>query len=209
MEEVPLAIEHGVLSPLDRRGCPALLPLGYTDFAGHPWPLRILPRAIPACFKRGTYSTYHHIGRAVIPAAQILNVSRKLRRETAGPRLRGSEDCGPFTTSRVGKSRSRRDVIMDSPTVVGIDDRPQALELRKASLQSHGYCVKIASSSTPRRRYWRKRRWPRFCWSTDRKAWTRKPQPLRSSDDFSTCRSSCFQLTPRYPSGFCGWWMNT
>ena len=27
-----------------------------------------------------------------------------------------------------------------------IDDRPQVLELRKATLESHGYCVKIASS---------------------------------------------------------------
>ena len=41
---------------------------------------------------------------------------------------------------------------MDSPTVQGfptvlcIDDRPQALELRKTILESHGYCVKIASS---------------------------------------------------------------
>ncbi len=35
---------------------------------------------------------------------------------------------------------------MDSPTLLCIDDRPQALELRKASLESHGYCVKIASN---------------------------------------------------------------
>jgi len=35
---------------------------------------------------------------------------------------------------------------MDSPTVLCIDDRPQALELRQAALESHGYCVKIASS---------------------------------------------------------------
>ena len=35
---------------------------------------------------------------------------------------------------------------MDSPTVLCIDDRPQVLELRKATLESHGYCVKIASS---------------------------------------------------------------
>jgi CheY-like chemotaxis protein len=40
---------------------------------------------------------------------------------------------------------------MDSPTARGflpvlcIDDRPQALELRKATLESHGYCVKLAS----------------------------------------------------------------
>ena len=35
---------------------------------------------------------------------------------------------------------------MDTPTVLCIDDRPQVLELRKATLESHGYCVKIASS---------------------------------------------------------------
>src|SRR5208282_2529140 len=35
---------------------------------------------------------------------------------------------------------------MDSPTLLCIDDLPQALELRKATLESHGYCVKIASS---------------------------------------------------------------
>ena len=36
---------------------------------------------------------------------------------------------------------------MDSPTVLCIDDRPQVLDLRKATLESHGYRVKIASSS--------------------------------------------------------------
>ena len=35
---------------------------------------------------------------------------------------------------------------MDSSTVLCIDDRPQVLDLRKATLESHGYCVKIASS---------------------------------------------------------------
>ena len=35
---------------------------------------------------------------------------------------------------------------MDSLMVLCIDDRPQALEIRKATLESHGYCVKIASS---------------------------------------------------------------
>jgi len=38
-------------------------------------------------------------------------------------------------------------VPMSSPSVLCIDDLPQALELRKAILESHGYCVKIASSS--------------------------------------------------------------
>lgn len=35
---------------------------------------------------------------------------------------------------------------MDFPTVLCVDDRPQALELHKATLESHGYCVEIASS---------------------------------------------------------------
>ena len=35
---------------------------------------------------------------------------------------------------------------MPSPTLLCIDDLPQALELRKATLESHGYCVKLASS---------------------------------------------------------------
>jgi len=36
---------------------------------------------------------------------------------------------------------------MESPTLLCIDDLPQALALRKATLESHGYSVKIASSS--------------------------------------------------------------
>jgi CheY-like chemotaxis protein len=35
---------------------------------------------------------------------------------------------------------------MDFPSVLYIDDRPQMLELRKATLEPEGYCVKIAST---------------------------------------------------------------
>jgi DNA-binding NtrC family response regulator len=35
---------------------------------------------------------------------------------------------------------------MDSATLLCIDDRPQMLELRKATLESQGFCVKLASS---------------------------------------------------------------
>ena len=35
---------------------------------------------------------------------------------------------------------------MDSPTVLCIDDLSQVLALRKATLESRGFCVKIASS---------------------------------------------------------------
>jgi len=38
-------------------------------------------------------------------------------------------------------------MAMESPTVLCIDDLPQVLELRKATLESHGYCVKVATSS--------------------------------------------------------------
>jgi CheY-like chemotaxis protein len=36
---------------------------------------------------------------------------------------------------------------MDSPALLCIDDRPQMLELHKTTLEPHGYCVKLASSS--------------------------------------------------------------
>ncbi len=36
---------------------------------------------------------------------------------------------------------------MDSLTLLCIDDRPEMLKLRKATLESHGYSVKIASNS--------------------------------------------------------------
>jgi CheY-like chemotaxis protein len=42
---------------------------------------------------------------------------------------------------------SAEDEAMDSPTVVlYIDDLPQVLQPRKATLESHGYCVRVASS---------------------------------------------------------------
>ena len=36
---------------------------------------------------------------------------------------------------------------MNSPTLLCIDDRPQMLELRRATLESQGYSVKLASSA--------------------------------------------------------------
>jgi len=42
--------------------------------------------------------------------------------------------------------RSTGDVVMEHPTLLCIDDLPQALDLRKATLESHGYRVKIASN---------------------------------------------------------------
>ena len=39
-------------------------------------------------------------------------------------------------------------VIMNSPVVLCIDDLPQVLALRKATLEPHGYCVKLALSGS-------------------------------------------------------------
>ena len=65
---------------------------------------------------------------------------------------------------------------MDSPIVLCIDDRPQALEFRKATLESRGYCVKTASSgSTAIKMLLRRRPPPQFYSSTNTKAWTRRP----------------------------------
>src|ERR1017187_6181755 len=36
---------------------------------------------------------------------------------------------------------------MNSPALLCIDDRPQMLELHKTTLEPHGYCVKLATSS--------------------------------------------------------------
>jgi len=36
---------------------------------------------------------------------------------------------------------------METPIILCIDDQQTVLELRKATLESHGYCVQIASSS--------------------------------------------------------------
>src|SRR5579864_9510286 len=41
---------------------------------------------------------------------------------------------------------SRGHLAMDFPAMLCIDDRPEVLDLRKATLESHGYRVKIASS---------------------------------------------------------------
>ena len=38
---------------------------------------------------------------------------------------------------------------MNSPTVLYLDDLPQTLEFHQATLESHGYHVKIASSGYP------------------------------------------------------------
>src|ERR1700758_3165328 len=62
--------------------------------------------------------------------------------------VRSWRACRAPCVGYVGQRRelSRGHVVMDSLTVLCIDDHPQILELRKATLESLGYRVKIASS---------------------------------------------------------------
>jgi CheY-like chemotaxis protein len=64
---------------------------------------------------------------------------------------------------------------MGFPAVLCIDDRMPVLELRKVTLESHGYRVHIASSGHTAMKMLSERRWPQSCWNTDWKAWTQKP----------------------------------
>jgi hypothetical protein len=54
------------------------------------------------------------------------------------------------TASHLTLPRPQENVAMDFPTLLCIDDRPQVLELRKATLESQRYCVKLASSGYTR-----------------------------------------------------------
>jgi hypothetical protein len=64
---------------------------------------------------------------------------------------------------------------MDSVTVLCIDDRPQVLELRKASLEGHGIASRSRRAATLQSNCWRKRWWPRYYSSSNRKVWTLRP----------------------------------
>ena len=64
---------------------------------------------------------------------------------------------------------------MDSPLCCA-DDRPQTLGLRKATLESKGYRVKLASSGYSAIKTLEKTSVVAVsCWSTNRKAWTQRP----------------------------------
>src|SRR5260370_3688801 len=69
---------------------------------------------------------------------------------------------------------SRWHVTMDSPTGLCIDDGPQVLDLRKATLESHGYRVKIASRGYTAMKILGEGPQSRCYWSTKRKSWTGK-----------------------------------
>jgi hypothetical protein len=96
----------------------------------------------------------------------------------------------------------------NGPTVLCINDRPQALQLRKATLESHGYCANIASNGHTALKMLEETSVAAVLLEYKLEVWTPKPWPAISSNSFPTCRSSCFLRTPRYQSESCGWWMN-
>jgi len=93
---------------------------------------------------------------------------------------------------------------MDSPTVLCIDDLPQALELRKAALESHGYCVKIASSGNSAMKMLEETSVAAVLLEYKLEGIDAEAVACISSNGFPTCRSSCFRRTTRCQSGSCG-----
>ena len=89
---------------------------------------------------------------------------------------------------------------MDSPTVLCINDLPQVLELRKATLESHHYCVKIASSGYTAMK---------ILLEYKTEGMDAEAVAYQINSGFRSCRSYCFQRTPTCQSVSCGWWMNT
>jgi CheY-like chemotaxis protein len=59
-------------------------------------------------------------------------------------RLRRACDDSGYPNSN--RKYREENVAMEAPTLLFVDDRPQMLELRKATLESRGYRVKLASS---------------------------------------------------------------
>ncbi len=96
---------------------------------------------------------------------------------------------------------------MDSPTVLCIDDRPQVLELRKATLESHGYCVKTASSGYTAMKMLEETSVAAVLLESKHEGMD--VEAVACHKGFPTCRSSCFPRTARCQSESCGWWMNT
>jgi hypothetical protein len=72
--------------------------------------------------------------------------------QTAAARLRVAVEPRKSPGSKGGERQRKRELSelaaspTGRPTVLCINDIPQASELRKTTLGSHGYCVKIASS---------------------------------------------------------------
>jgi CheY-like chemotaxis protein len=99
---------------------------------------------------------------------------------------------------------------MDSPTLLYIDDLPQALDLRKATLESHGYRTKIASNGYAAMKLLEEGTVTAVLLEYKREGMDAEAVALAiSGNGFPTCRSSCWARIRKYPGDSCGWWTNT
>jgi len=96
---------------------------------------------------------------------------------------------------------------MDSPTLLCIDDRPQILGLRKATLESQGYSVKLASSGYTAIKTLEETSVAAVLLEYKQEGIDAESVHAISSNGFPACRSFCSRLTARCQSESCGWWM--
>ena len=95
---------------------------------------------------------------------------------------------------------------MDSPTLLCID-LPQVLELRKKTLEFHGYSVKLASSRHAAMKMLEESLVAAVL--LEYKHEDSEAIACHISNGFPMCRLSCFQRISKCRSESFGWWMNT
>jgi CheY-like chemotaxis protein len=96
---------------------------------------------------------------------------------------------------------------MDSPTLLCVDDRPQMLELRKAALESKGYCVKLASSGYTAIKTLEETSVAAVPLEYKQEGMDAEAIACHIKQRFPNLPIICSQPTPRCQSESCGWWM--
>ena len=95
---------------------------------------------------------------------------------------------------------------MDSPTLLCIDDRPQMLRLRNITLESQGYCVKLASSGYTAIKTLEETSVAAVLLEYKKEGIDAEAVACHIKQRFPrACRSFCSPLTPRCQSESSGW----
>ena len=98
---------------------------------------------------------------------------------------------------------------MDSPTVLCIDDLPQVLELRKATLESHGYCVKVASSGYTAMKILEETSVAAVLLEYKLEGMDAEAVAYHIKQRFPNLPIILLSAYSEMPERLCGWWMNT
>jgi CheY-like chemotaxis protein len=98
---------------------------------------------------------------------------------------------------------------MGSPTLLCIDDRPQMLELRKATLESQGYCVKLASSGYTAIKTLEETSVAAVLLEYKQEGIDAEAVASHIKQRFPSLPIILSRLTARCQSESCGWWMIT